>query len=385
MSGTPTYGSRDLVTPEAGDRDMQILLRHVSPEEIPASEDLYSAAELGAHLAALDEPPFSLIVVGDIMLGDHTRNALKRGGIDYPFEAILPLLKSASIVLGNLEGPLARMSAREVRNYSYRVNPDLAAALTRAGINVLTLANNHALDCGREGVLETLEALASVGAGAIGAGADRRAAHQPLIRRAGPWQVGLLGYYWNERCAATADLPGAAMDTPEALKADIGALRGRVDRVVVTFHWGVPYYREPSPKNRAKARFAVDCGADVVIGHHPHIVQPFEIYHGCPIFYSVGNFTFGSRNSHAEGLLVATRFEDAQTVVSAFPLYVKNRDPRVRFQPKVLRGGSADRALRRLMEISGPTVPGLRIEAGRGTLRLKRGSGVPELADDLAQ
>src|SRR3989442_12690108 len=263
MSSTPTYGSRDLVTPEGGDRDMRILLRHVSPEEIPASEDLYSAAELDAHLAALDEPSFSLIVVGDIMLGDHTRKALKCGGIDYPFEAILPLLKSASIVLGNLEGPLARMSAREARNYSYRVNPDLAAALTRAGINVLTLANNHALDCGREGVLETLEALASAGAGVIGAGVDRREAHQPVIRQAGPWRVGLLGYYWNERCAATDDLPGAAMDTPEALKADIGSLRDRVDRGGVTFHWGVTYYRGPCPGNRAKAGFPVDCGADL--------------------------------------------------------------------------------------------------------------------------
>src|SRR2546425_6841235 len=368
MSGTPIYGSRDLVTPEAGGRDMRILLRHVSPEEIPASEDLYSAAELGAHLAALDEPPFSLIVVGDIMLGDHARKALKGGGIDYPFEAVLPLLKNSPIVLGNLEGPLARKSAREARNYSYKVNPGLAAALARARIGVLTLANNHALDCGRDGVLETLGALASAGAGAIGAGANRRAAHQPLIREAGPWQVGLLGYYWNERCAATDDLPGAAMDTPEALKADIGALRNRVDRVVVTFHWGVPYYREPSPGNRAKARFAVDCGADVVIGHHPHVVQPFEIYRGCPVFYSVGNFIFGSRNSHAEGLLIAIRFEDLQTTVNAYPLYVKNRDPRVRFQPKVLKGAGADRALSRLAEISGPAGAEL-TEIGRASCR----------------
>jgi len=351
---------------------MQILLQHVLPGEIPASEDLCSAADLDADLAAVGESPFSLIAVGDIMLGDHARQALKGGGIDYPFEAVLPLLRNASIVLGNLEGPLARTSARQARNYSYKVNPDLAAALARARINVLTLANNHALDCGREGILETLEALASAGVDAIGAGADQKAAHQPLIRQAGPWRVGLLGYYWNERCAATTDLPGAAMDTPEVLKSDIGALRNRVDRVVVTFHWGIPYYHEPSPENRAKARFAVDCGADVVIGHHPHIVQPFEIYRGRPIFYSVGNFAFGSRNSHAEGLLVAIRFEDVRTEVNAYPLYVKNRDPRVRYQPKVFKGAAADSMLRRLARISGPAGAEMKIEAGRGTLRLER-------------
>ena len=372
MSGSLVDGSRETGPPEVGDRNMQILLRHVPAEEIPASEDLYSAGDLDALLAGLGEPPASLAVVGDIMLGDHARKALKGRGVDHAFEAVLPLLKSSCVVLGNLKGPLARHSAREARNYSYKVNPDLAAALTRANIDVLTLANNHALDCGRDGVLETLEALAAAGAGAIGAGVDQRAAHQPLIRQAGPWRVGLLGYYWNARCAATSDLPGAAMDTPEALQADIGALRGRVDRVVVTFHWGVPYYREPSPEIRAKARFAVDCGADAVIGHHPHIVQPFEIYRGCPIFYSVGNFAFGSRNSHAEGLLVAIRFEQDQTDVTAYPLYVKNRDPRVCYQPKVLKGAAADRALRRLAEISGPAGSELQIEAGRGSLHLRR-------------
>ncbi len=359
-------------SPHGGHRQMEILLNHVSPEEIPASEDLYSAADLAAHLAALGEPPSSLIAVGDIMLGDHARRVLEQGGIDYPFEAVLPLLRNASIVLGNLEGPLARQSAKEARNYSYKVNPELAGALTRAKISVLTLANNHALDCGRDGVLETLEALASVGAGAIGAGANQRAAHEPLIQQAGPWRVGLLGYYWNQRCAATPDLPGVAMSTPEALEADIGALRDRVDRVVVTFHWGVPYERQPSQENRDRARFAIDCGADVVIGHHPHIIQPFETYRGCPIFYSVGNFAFGSRNSHAEGLLVAIRFENAQTTLKAYPLYVKNRDPRVRFQPKVLRGASAERVLRRLAENSGPAGAMMRIEAGRGTLSVHR-------------
>lgn len=372
MSDTRADRLRDRVAPATGQRQMGILLKHVPPEEIPLSEDLYSRAELEAYLVGLAEPPFSLIVVGDIMLGEHAGKALKPGGTDYPFEATLPLLSNASIVLGNLEGPLARKSAREDRKYSYKVNPELAAALTRSRINVLTLANNHALDCGRDGVLETLEALVSAGAGAIGAGANQWAAHQPLIRQAGPWRIGLLGYYWNQRCAATVDLPGVAMDTPEALKADIGVLRDRVDRVVVTFHWGVPYERQPSRKNRAKARFAVDCGADVVIGHHPHIVQPFEIYHGCPIFYSVGNFTFGSRNSRAEGLLVAIRFEDAQTTAIAYPLYVKNRDPRVRYQPKVLRGSGADRVLRRLAETSGPAGSDLRIEAGRGILRVHR-------------
>ena len=140
------------------------------------------------------------------------------------------------------------------------------------------------------------------------------------------------------------------MDTSESLRADIRDLRKQVDRVVVHFHWGIPYQRDPLPEDRAKARLAVDCGADVVVGHHPHIIQPMEVYRGCPIFYSVGNFTFGSGNSMAEGIMVGFRFEDDATEVQVYPIYVKNRDPRVNYQPKVMRGAAARSILMRLAE-----------------------------------
>ena len=130
--------------------------------------------------------------------------------------------------------------------------------------------------------------------------------------------------------------------------------------------------REPSDADRAKARFAVQCGADIVIGHHPHIVQPFEIYGGRPIFYSLGNFTFGSGNSRGESLLLGVRFEQSKTVVHVYPAYVKNRDPRVNYQPKVLRGNGAQRILQALMQISGDDGTRLKIENSRGVLELQR-------------
>lgn len=345
-------------------------LKHVAPEEIPPSEDLLSGEALEGHLNALGEPPLSLIAVGDIMLGGRAKKAVAEHGPDYPFEAVRPILRRASIVLGNLEGPFARKARREPRNYSYRVNPELATSLTRGGINVVTLANNHLLDCGRAGVLETLDTLTLAGVAALGAGANEKAAHAPVIQQAGRWRIGLLGYYWNRRCAATADLPGSAMDHHAALEADIRGLRHQVDRVVVTFHWGIPYHREPSPEDRSKAHFAVDCGADAVVGHHPHIVQPLEIYRGCPILYSVGNFAFGSGNSRAEGLSVGLRFENTRTIVDVYPLYVKNRDPRVHYQPKMLTGEPSERMLRNLAAISGPSSEFLKLERGRGRLDL---------------
>src|SRR6266705_118232 len=350
---------------------LKALLKHVSADEIPSSVDLLSGKDLEAQLSALLEPPPSVIAVGDIMLGGRAKKAVAEFGPDYPFDGVLPLLRRAPVVLGNLEASFAETAGRQQRNFSYRVDVSLASALRRAGINVVTLANNHLMDCGRSGVLETLDALSNAKVLALGAGTNERAAHAPGIRQAGGMRIGLLGYYWNRRTAATADRPGSAMDPPEALQADIRGLREHADRIVVTFHWGVPYEPKPSSDDRAKAHFAVDCGADAVVGHHPHIVQPFEIYRGRPIFYSVGNFAFGSGNSRAEGLLVAFRFEDVRTEVNAYPLYVKNRDPRVRYQPKVPKGAAADSMLRRLARISGPAGAEMKIEAGRGTLRLE--------------
>ena len=162
------------------------------------------------------------------------------------------------------------------------------------------------------------------------------------------------------------------MDTPlELLAADIAGLKGQVDRIVATFHWGVPYVCEPSEADRAKARFAVDCGADIVIGHHPHVIQPFEIYRGRAIFYSVGNFTFGSGNSRGESLLLGVRFGKTQTLIEVYPAYVKNRDPRVHYQPKILRGAAAERGLRMLAIGSGDSGARLKIKDGRGLLTLR--------------
>src|SRR5216683_650831 len=358
---------------------LQVLLKRVAIDEIPSSADLLSRRDLDEQISALGEPPPSVIVAGDIMLGGRARKAVTEFGPDYPFDGVLPLLRRAPIVLGNLEGPLAEKARKQQRNFSYRVDASLAGSLSRAGINVVTLANNHLQDCGPSGVLETLDALSNANVFALGAGTNERTAHEPVILQAGAMRIGLLGYYWNRRTAATADRPGSAMDPPEFLEANIRGLRKYTDRIVVTFHWGVPYEREPSPEDRAKAYFAVRCGADAVVGHHPHIVQPFEIYRGCPIFYSVGKFAFGSGNSRAEGLLVGLRFEDNKTVVNVYPLYVKNRDPRANYQPKVLAGKAAERVLSELMKISSGSAKFMKLKNGRGDIELSWTGGSREM------
>jgi hypothetical protein len=345
-------------------------LRRLPSEEIPDSADILTASALDLQLASQCVGDYSLIASGDIMLGDRTTPWISRQGGDYPFASVLPLLERSSIVLGNLEGPFAADASLEERNFAYRVDPGLAFALKRANINVVTLANNHLLDCGRHGVFETFEALAKAEVHAVGAGKNEASAHAPVILEAGPLRIGILGYYWNRRTAATDKLPGSAVDTPEWLETDIKALRQFVDRIVVTCHWGVPYERGPSVEDRRKARLAIDLGADLVIGHHPHVIQPLEVYKGKAIFYSVGNFAFGSGNSKGEGLLVAARFEPLKTVIDVYPIYVKNRDPRVNYQPKVLSGAASERCLSRLITMSDTSGAFMSAVGGVGRLEL---------------
>lgn len=304
------------------------------------------------------------------MLGKRAKLPISIHGFDYPFRSIRPLFKGTPIVLVNHEGPFARRARLEQRTFSYRVHPGLASALLESGVNVVTLANNHLFDCGLEGVLETIDVVDRAGLHRIGIGRNATEAHSPLIMQSGNWRVGLLGYYWNRRCAATSRRPGAATGTEAELIEDLDKLRSQVDWVVVTFHWGVPYERQPLEEDRAKARLAIDWGADLVIGHHPHVVQPYEVYHNRPIFYSLGNLAFGSGNSRAEGLLVRVSFSLTEVTCRLFPLYVKNRDPQVDYQTRVLTGHSAERMLCKLSESSMPFGPPLEIKSGVGCFKV---------------
>src|SRR5262249_5040923 len=157
---------------------------HVPAEDIPPNQDLFARGELGARLRELAEPRFTLVATGDTMLAGRTRPMIARHGWEDVFKMVRPLLRRGDVGLGHLEGPLAAEAARLPRNFAYRVDPRLALALRRAGLLVMSVANNHITDCGPEGVLETLEVLRRAGIAPLGGGENERAAHQPVIREA---------------------------------------------------------------------------------------------------------------------------------------------------------------------------------------------------------
>ncbi|CAN5468466.1 CapA family protein [soil metagenome] len=309
------------------------------PREIPDDSDILTPGQIEC---AIDGPGPALLIGGDVMLGSRAKRNLEAQGSDYAFRAILPLLKASKVVCVNLEGPFARVAAKQVRNHSYRVHPKHARTLRRANISLVALANNHLLDCGREGVTETLETLRDRQVSWIGGGANESQAYCPFLMEEGGLKIAVLNYYWNRRTAARKRLPGSARATEDHLRRDIPMAKANANRVVVIFHSGVPYVLEPSDEDRAFAQLAVECGADAVVCHHPHVIRPLEIYAGIPIFYSIGNLAFGSGNSKAQGMLVGLDFTQDQTTATIYPLYVKNRDVRVDYQPKLITGDAAE-------------------------------------------
>jgi len=283
--------------------------------------------------------PIVLVAVGDLLLGGSAGATLQAQGNAYPFAATASLLRGADIAVANLEAPLTDGGAPVAdKTFTFRVPMRSAAAIEAAGIDVLTLANNHLGDYGPQGVLDTRAALAAAGLHATGAGKDLAEARRPTAIAGRHGSVGFLAYSNTlpTDFYATASRPGTAPGWPALFRADIERLKRYVDYVVVSFHWGAEKMTAPKDYQRQYARLAIDAGADVVLGHHPHVLQGAEWYKGRIIFYSLGNYAFGSwsRNAQVGGLAKVVLDGGAVTSAALLPLNVANHQ--VQFQPRPL-------------------------------------------------
>ncbi|MDH3715526.1 MAG: CapA family protein [Gammaproteobacteria bacterium] len=283
--------------------------------------------------------------VGDIMLDGTARPYLQRYGYDHPFVQVRSLFAESDLVIGNLEGPLTTASVPLVEKKFLFRSPaqPVAAALARAGIGAVSLANNHALDYGFIGLRDTIAALRGAGIEFFGAGETLHAARAPAIVDTGRVKIGMLGYsntfpqeFWADEFRG-----GTAFGHEEQVRADVLDLARGVDVVVVSFHWGREGSTELRPYQPLLARAAIDAGADLVIGHHPHVLQEIERYRDGVILYSLGNFAFGSFSARATvGAIAHVEFVDGKFAELALqPLNVDNFS--VYFQPRPLAAQQA--------------------------------------------
>lgn len=252
-----------------------------------------AACLLATQSAAQDSAVVAF--VGDVMLArtEATGRLIAHGGD--PFRTVRGILASADLRVANFESAGGRSGkADPAKPFSFRTTAAGVTAFSTV-FEVAGLANNHAVDFGRQALVETVASLRQSGSQGVGAGRDLVEAHQALIVERHGVRIGLLGYldFFPRWFAAAPGLPGVAWLDPRQVAVDIAKARARgADVVIVIPHWGEEHQPLANEHQRALARVIIDAGADAVIGGHPHVVQDYEIYRGKPILYSLGNFVF---------------------------------------------------------------------------------------------
>jgi poly-gamma-glutamate capsule biosynthesis protein CapA/YwtB (metallophosphatase superfamily) len=245
--------------------------------------------------------------VGDLNLGRvQTYRYLLQGDTLYPFAALADTLRAADVLFGNLESPIAPLGApfEPTGYYVFSAPPVAADALVRAGFDVVSNANNHAWDVGLTGIVHTLEQLDRVGLAHAGTGRTVEEAHRPAVVERKGWRIAVFAVTraFNPAPRTFYSHPGshyiAYADSAwlypaiRRLKADSA---GRAaDLIVVSVHAGQEFADTADVALRRFMRGAVDAGADIVLGHHPHVLQPLVWYKGKPIVSSLGNFVFAT-------------------------------------------------------------------------------------------
>ena len=305
----------------------------------------------GAAVAGARARPPTIVITGDILLAGRVERLIEQKGAAAPFAQVQDILRSADLAIGNLECPLATTGTPADKEFVFRAHPDTAAALVEAGFDLVTLANNHSADYGPGALAQTLETLRGAGLLAVGAGEDIARARQCIVVERGspPVRIAVLGFS-NMLPAdfyATEHQAGTNPARLDSVTRDVAEARRKADVVIAIFHWGDELSDSPSHNQRALAAAAADAGADLVVGHHPHVLQGFEMRGRTLIAYSLGNFLFPSRNAARETVIL--RYQprrNGQARVEIIPCVIEG------FQPRPAPEDKRTACLHRLSDLS---------------------------------
>lgn len=277
---------------------------HAHVKEVGRNRLSLVAGGIETRLGGVPVRPLRLAAVGDVTFGNGVGRMIGLNGSRYPWLSVAPVLRRADIALANLEGAVStRGTPVPNKQYHFRGPPAALAAAGRfAGIDVVSLANNHTLDYGRAAFLDTLRYARRYGIRTVGGGADLQRARRPAVIPLGGITVAFLGYsdLRPPGFDAGPGRPGAAPAFPELVAADVRAARDRADVVVVYFHWGTERTFSPNGRQRSLARVSFAAGAQVVLGSHPHVQQPRERLGTRFVAWSLGNFVFGANTPGTE-------------------------------------------------------------------------------------
>ncbi|MHB1846224.1 MAG: CapA family protein [Deltaproteobacteria bacterium] len=264
----------------------------------------------------------SLLATGDIMMHEAVKQSaaaarrdaggrsLDHEGFDELFAQVAPLLHGADLAFGNMEFPVAPHASHGTRAFVFNAPPIVLQAIRAAGFGLVSFANNHAYDQGPAGVTETLDELARAGLPEIGAGHDLAEAERPWITTLKGIRVAFLGCTARFNEDLNRPAPSAPHVNPangDAIVAAVASARRQADFVVVSVHWGTEYAPAPSSEQTELAHRLIDAGAGLVLGSHPHVLEPLELYPGADghlglVAYSLGNFISNQSRGYVHGV-----------------------------------------------------------------------------------
>ena len=276
---------------------------------------------------------FVITLTGDILLDRGVRQVVEQKGIDHLFSAgIDSVFQTSDAVVGNLECPATKVHAPVFKQYVFRAEPEWLSSLNRHGVTHLNLANNHSIDQGRIGLMDTRENIIKAGMTPVGAGQNQEEADEPVLLTDSPRRVWLIASLQLalENFSRLPDHPCVSQQTIETLCQRIAKLKQADPKcfIIVSLHWGWENHVEVVPRQRYEARQLINAGADCLVCHHTHTRQPMETYQGKPIFYGLGNFIFDPRrdlNSH--GAMVRLTITEQGSTAEEIPIVIRQCRP----------------------------------------------------------
>lgn len=298
--------------------------------------------------------------MGDVLLSRGVAQAIEAADDpELPFSAMADDFSRMDFVFANLEFPFAKKTVLPVRGNVFNVPQAWVKGLKSHRFTVLNLANNHAMDQGPQGLYDTIDLLREMGLSGFGTGHDEREAWTPIVVEHHGIRVGFVGasYASINDDGSTYLKQVARIEDKGRLQRAIGDLKTRCDFVVATMHAGIEYVPVAFGPQQLFAKAAVRAGADLVIGAHPHVVQPMVVIDDVPVFYSLGNFIFDQTKEHTdEGAAIVTELvRDGEEVklarMEVWPVAIEGGVPRR------IEGERADSVLDRMKVPAARLVP----------------------------
>lgn len=334
--------------------------QEVSPRPVEPEPPAENPPPSKPSAAIISPPsPVTLVIsaVGDCTLGTDYRVVRAPGtfhkemdavGNDYkyPFSGVLSVLAEDDLTIANLETPLSSATARIEAPFVFTGKPEYAQILKEGSVEVVSVANNHSHDLGQKGHLDTLSALDAHGVGYFGVGhIDRRVVKGIEIVN--------LGY------------TGGRSTIRDAMARAVRENKRDDNVVIVSFHWGIEGMHQPLDEQKILGKAAIDAGADLVLGHHPHVLQGIASHKGRKIVYSLGNFVFGGHSNPADkdSMIYQALFTKKDGKVEPageriLPVRISTATDRNDYRPVLLEGVDKDRVLARVAKFTEALIPG---------------------------